>query len=47
MDDLVERLEKRADQLGNLLSDPPKPHPDAALMREAAQSIRSRILDMG
>lgn len=36
---LVERLRKRADQIGDLLSDPPKPHPDAALLREAAAEI--------
>jgi Lar family restriction alleviation protein len=36
---VVEKLEKRADQVGMLLSDPPKPHPDNKLLREAASLI--------
>lgn len=40
---IVGRLHKRADQLGMLLSDPPKPHPDAALMREAAAALTAAL----
>lgn len=40
---IVGRLHKRADQLGMLLSDPPKPHPDAVLMREAAVALTAAI----
>lgn len=37
--DIAKELRKRADQFGDLLSDPPKPHPDAALMRDAAAKL--------
>lgn len=40
---IVGRLHKRADQLGMLLSDPPKPHPDAVLIREAAAALAAAI----
>lgn len=40
-DDLVGRLRKRADQHGMLLSDPPKPTADNALLSEAAARIEA------
>lgn len=39
---LIEKLRKRADQIGKLLSDPPKDAPDAVLMREAADALAHR-----
>lgn len=39
---LAERLRKRADQIGKLLTDPPKDAPDAVLMREAADALSRR-----
>lgn len=38
---LVERLNKRANQIGQVLSDPPHDRPDAALMHEAASALSS------
>lgn len=40
---IVGRLHKRADQLGMLLSDPPKPHPDAVLIREGAAALTAAL----
>lgn len=40
-DDLVGRLRKRADQHGILLSDPPRPTADNALLSEAAARIEA------
>lgn len=37
--ELIQDLQKRADQIGYLLSDPPKHHPDATLMRKAAAAL--------
>ncbi|TGV15782.1 hypothetical protein EN816_00590 [Mesorhizobium sp. M8A.F.Ca.ET.173.01.1.1] len=36
---LAARLNKRADHTGMILTDPPQPHPDAALLREAASAL--------
>ena len=39
---LVDRLHKRADNIGQILTDPPKHHPDATLMREAATALAEK-----
>ena len=37
---LERQLQKRADQAGLLLTDPPKPSPDMALLTEAADTLK-------
>lgn len=46
MNDLTERLRKRADQIGDLLTDPPQPSPDARLLRLAANEIERLSCDV-